>query len=94
MLARRGVLEEDLEGERGLADQHVEPVDGLQPTRFGGLEQRSLERRIDDVIDERVVGKRRQIEVERRVPGHAQRAGVDQQRGGRQRRIERLDRAL
>ena len=42
--------EKQFEGERGLADQHVEPVDGVESARLGGGEQPGTQRRIDEEI--------------------------------------------
>ena len=89
MLERRRLAEEQFERCRRLADQHLQPVDRLQPARLGLRQQRRDQRGVDDVVHDRLLRKRRQVEVERRLPLHAERAGVDEQRGGRQRRGER-----
>src|SRR3546814_5922271 len=84
----------EFEGKRGLTDQHVEPIDDVEPAHFGGLEKTGLERRIDEVVDDRILRKRRQVEGERWLAFHAEAARIDEQRHRRKLCIERDDVAL
>ena len=73
--------------------QHPEPVGGGEAAGAGGRQQRRFQRGIDQVGDHGVTRQRLEIDGERRLAGHAERGGVDQQAGAaeqmRQRRLVR-----
>ena len=62
-------------------EQHAEAIDQRIAAPPGGDQQRRLERRIDDIGDQGLGRQGREIEIERRLAGHAQARRVDQQDG-------------
>src|SRR6476660_7506972 len=68
-----------LEAPDRLMRQHAEPVGSAQIPRAGGLEQAGFERRIDKIGDHGARNKRREVELKRRLPRHAERGGVHEQ---------------
>ena len=71
-----------LEAGNRLVQQHAEPVDGLQAARRRGGKQRRLQRHIDDVGDDRMVGQAASGSAGKlAVAMHAERGGVHQQVG-------------
>ncbi len=81
--------EPELKAPHRLMQQHAEPVGGGKPARAGGRQQRGFQRRIDQIGDHGVRVQRREIDLERRLPGHAERGGVDQQAGAGQQMRQR-----
>ena len=61
--------------------QHAQPIDRRRadPARFG--EQGRLQRRINNVANQRRFGQRREREIKRRLSDHALTGGVDDKTG-------------
>src|SRR5688572_27110035 len=71
--------EELLERRRRLADQHGETVDRRQPGGSRRLEERSIGRRGDNVVNDTAGWGVAEVECQRRLTRHAERTGVDDQ---------------
>ena len=67
------------ESRYGLVQQHAEPVHGKQATDTRLRQQRRLERGVDDIADDGIVATPCEIDLERRLSGHAKGGGVDDQ---------------
>src|SRR5580704_1683972 len=63
-----------------LMQQHAEPVGGAQAFGFCRFDQRRDQRHIDQIGDNGVTGQSPNIGLEFRLPGHAERGGVDEER--------------
>src|SRR5262245_52148109 len=68
-----------LEPVHRLVQQHAEPVDRSQPTRFGGGKQRRLKRRVDQVADHGPGREQGKLNGQRRLAGHAERGRIHEQ---------------
>src|SRR5580693_5752773 len=62
-----------------LMQQHAEPVGGAQAFGFCRFDQRRDQRHIDQIGDNGVTGQPPNVGLEFRLPGHAQRGGVDKE---------------
>ena len=62
-----------LEAGHRLVQQHAEPVDGLQASRFGGGQQRRFQRHIDNVGDDGMVRQPGRIGGQAFIAMHAKR---------------------
>ena len=62
-----------------LMQQHAEPVGGAQAFGSCRFDQRRDQRHIDQIGDNGVTGQSPNIGTEFRLPGHAERGGVDEQ---------------
>src|SRR5580700_8175500 len=62
-----------------LMQQHAEPVGGAQAFGFCRFDQRRDQRHIDQIGDNGVTGQSPNVGIEFRLPGHAERGGVDEQ---------------
>src|SRR6202035_5702465 len=63
-----------------LMQQHAEPVGSAQAFGFCRVDQRRDQRHIDQIGDNGVTGQSPNIGLEFRLPGHAERGGVDEER--------------
>jgi flagellar basal body rod protein FlgG len=62
--------------------QHAQARHRGQPTGAGGAQQRRLQRHIDGIGHHGMRGQGREVDLQRRLAGHAQAGGIDQQGGG------------
>ena len=64
--------------------QHAEPADRPQPALPGRFNQPRRQRNINNIGDHSGGAERREIQLKRRLPGHAERRRVDEQVGLRE----------
>src|SRR5579864_4094093 len=71
--------EPQLKAAHRLMQQHAEAVGGAQSARCCRFDQRRHQRHIDQIGDNGVTGQPPDVGLEFRLPGHAERGGVDEQ---------------